>query len=165
MDITLRDQREAGGEPIADIRVVGSRLRGITVPPERAPAMIDEYPILAIAAAAARGVTAMTGLSELRVKESDRLMAIARGLAACGICSEMGEDSLTVFGCGGRPQGGGTIETGLDHRIAMAFLVMGLVSEQPVRVDDTRPIDTSFPHFMALMRELGADMKVGADDM
>lgn len=159
-EITLLNRREAGGEPVADIQVSGSRLKGIAVPPERAPSMIDEYPILAIAAAAASGVTSMTGLGELRVKESDRLMAIARGLAACGVRLEMGDDSLIIFGCGGRPKGGGRIETGLDHRIAMAFLVMGLVAETAVTVDDTGPIETSFPGFIPLMQQLGADMRM-----
>lgn len=155
-DIRFENQREAAGEPIADLRVRSSRLTGIEVPAERAPAMIDEYPILAVAAAAATGRTVMHGLGELRVKESDRLAAVARGLAACGIEVEEGPDSLAVQGCGGRPPGGGRVATALDHRIAMAFLMLGLVADQPVTIDDAEPIGTSFPGFEALMSSLGA---------
>ncbi len=154
-DIEMLDRRAEAGEPVADLRVRASRLQGVEVPASRAPSMIDEYPILAIAAAGADGRTAMRGLGELRVKESDRLSAIARGLAACGVPVEDGPDSLTVTG-GGRPRGGATIATHLDHRIAMAFLVMGMVADKPVEIDDGTPIETSFPGFVALMNRLGA---------
>lgn len=158
--IAFERRREEGGEPIADLVVKASRLQGIEVPPERAPSMIDEYPILAVAAAAAEGRTVMQGLAELRVKESDRLAAVAEGLAACGVAVEEGPDSLTVTGCAGRPPGGNNqpIATALDHRIAMSFLVLGLASEKPVTIDDARTIDTSFPGFAALMRGLGGEL-------
>ncbi|WP_438264065.1 3-phosphoshikimate 1-carboxyvinyltransferase [Aquibaculum sediminis] len=155
-DITEENRRVEAGEPVADLRIKSSRLRGIEVPAERAPSMIDEYPILAMAAACAQGRTVMRGLAELRVKESDRLSGVARGLAACGVVVEEGEDSLIVEGCGGRPRGGATIAAELDHRIAMSFLVLGLASEQPVTIDDAAPIATSFPGFPELMRGLGA---------
>ena len=118
--------------------------------------MIDEYPILAVAAAFAKGRTVMRGLAELRVKESDRLAAIAAGLARCGVTVEAGPDSLTVEGSGRPPKGGATIATQLDHRIAMAFLVLGLAAREPVGIDDSRPIATSFPDFVPLMTRLGA---------
>ncbi|MEE8188703.1 MAG: 3-phosphoshikimate 1-carboxyvinyltransferase [Kiloniellales bacterium] len=160
MGATLRreNQREEAGEPVADLVVTGARLQGVEVPAERAASMIDEYPILAVAAACAEGTTVMRGLGELRVKESDRLAAMAAGLAACGVEVEEGEDSLVVHGTGGRPPGGARIESRLDHRIAMSFLVLGLVSEQPVTLDDAGPIDTSFPGFAEVMRGLGAQM-------
>jgi 3-phosphoshikimate 1-carboxyvinyltransferase len=120
--------------------------------------MIDEYPILAVAAAFAQGPTEMLGLGELRVKESDRLAAMARGLAACGVELEEGEDSLVVHGRGAAPRGGATIATALDHRIAMAFLVLGMAAQRPVGIDDGGPIDTSFPGFVALMNRLGAQI-------
>ncbi|HEY5597207.1 MAG TPA: 3-phosphoshikimate 1-carboxyvinyltransferase, partial [Kiloniellales bacterium] len=151
----------SGGEPVADLAIEAGSLRGIDVPAERAPRMIDEYPILAVAAACARGTTVMRGLGELRVKESDRLAAVARGLAACGVAVEEGADSLVVHGVGGRPRGGARIATNLDHRIAMSFLVMGLAAEQPVTVDDASPIDTSFPGFGDLMAALGARIAPG----
>ena len=165
--IEIRDRREEAGEPVADLHVAAGPLRGIEVPAGRAPSMIDEYPILAVAAAFAEGRTVMRGLAELRVKESDRLAAIARGLALCGVSVEEGEDSLTVQGLGshgrpGRPQGGVAIATDLDHRIAMAFLVLGLGAERPVTIDDARTIDTSFPGFVALMNGLGATIASGA---
>lgn len=158
-EIARENERTEAGEPVADLRVRGSRLRGVTVPPERAPSMIDEYPVLAMAAACAEGSTVMQGIGELRVKESDRLAAVARGLAACGVTVEEGPDSLTVHGLGGRPPGGATIAAALDHRIAMAFLVLGLASEQRVTIDDGAPIATSFPGFAELMRGVGA--KIG----
>jgi 3-phosphoshikimate 1-carboxyvinyltransferase len=154
--IRLEDRRERGGEPIADLDVSAGELQGIEVPPERAPSMIDEYPILAIAAAFARGRTVMRGLGELRVKESDRLSAIASGLAACGVEVEVGEDSLTVHGLGGRPAGGAVIDARHDHRIAMSFLVLGTAAEAPVSVDGAETIETSFPDFAGLMGRLGA---------
>jgi 3-phosphoshikimate 1-carboxyvinyltransferase len=123
--------------------------------------MIDEYPILAVAAACAEGRTVMRGLGELRVKESDRLAAIARGLAACGVTVEAGADSLVVVGTGAAPRGGGSVETALDHRIAMAFLVLGMTTGKPVAIDDGRPIETSFPDFVALMNGLGARIAAG----
>jgi 3-phosphoshikimate 1-carboxyvinyltransferase len=155
-DIALADQRREAGEPVADIRVGGHRLTGVDVPAARAPSMIDEYPVLAVAAAGAAGTTVMRGLGELRVKESDRLAAIAAGLRTCGVAVEDGPDSLVVHGNGGRPRGGGRIVTHLDHRIAMAFLVLGSVAEQPVEIDDGSPIETSFPGFLPLMNGLGA---------
>lgn len=156
-DIEVLNPRNAGGEDVADLRVRGSELKGVTVPPERAPAMIDEYPVLAVAAAFAEGETVMHGLEELRVKESDRLAAVARGLEANGVDCTEGKDWLSVRGRpGGRGVGGGTVETHLDHRIAMSFLIMGLASEKPVTIDDQAMIATSFPEFMPLMTGLGA---------
>ncbi|MBO6900891.1 MAG: 3-phosphoshikimate 1-carboxyvinyltransferase [Rhizobiaceae bacterium] len=168
--IELINPRTAGGEDVADIRVRHADLKGITVPPERAPSMIDEYPVLAVAAAFAEGETVMDGLEELRVKESDRLAAVARGLAANGVDCTEGEASLTVRGRPGGKGYGGTgaanaVKTHLDHRIAMAFLVMGLASEKPVTVDDSGVIATSFPEFQDLMTGLGALIEAveGAD--
>jgi len=157
-DIAFTNQRQEAGEPVADIRVRASPLAGVTVPAARAPSMIDEYPVLAVAAACAGGTTVMQGLGELRVKESDRLAAIANGLRACGANVEDGPDSLTVQAGNGRPRGGAEIATNLDHRIAMAFLVMGMVAERPVEVDDGGPIETSFPGFADLMNGLGAQI-------
>jgi len=155
-DIEALDLRSDGGEEMADLRVRASPLRGVEVPAARAPSMIDEYPVLAVAASFAQGTTVMRGLKELRVKESDRLAAVAAGLAANGVDFEIEGDDLIVHGKG-RAAGGGTVTTHMDHRIAMAFLVMGLASEKPVRVDDAAIIATSFPGFSALMRALGAD--------
>jgi 3-phosphoshikimate 1-carboxyvinyltransferase len=160
-DVTLLNRREAGGEPVADIRARAGTLTGADIPAERAPKMIDEYPILASAAACARGRTIMRGLAELRVKESDRLSAIATGLASCGVRVEIDGDNLVVDGNGGPPKGGAMIATQLDHRIAMAFLVLGLAAREPVRVDDGAPIATSFPDFVPLMGELGAAFPAG----
>jgi len=158
-DIRCENSRDQAGEPVADLVVHASRLKGVYVPAERAPSMIDEYPILAVAAAFAEGTTRMTGLAELRVKESDRLAAMARGLAACGVAVEEEKDALIVHGTGRVPDGGGTIATHFDHRIAMSFLVMGMASSRPVLVDDAEAIDTSFPGFAALMNGLGG--KIG----
>ena len=155
--IDLLDRREDAGEPVADIRVQGSELRGVDVPPDRAPSMIDEYPVLAVAAACAEGTTRMLGVGELRVKESDRLAMTAAGLEACGITVDADSDSLTVQGAGA-PSGGATVATELDHRIAMSFLVLGMASRLPVAIDDAHPIDTSFPGFAALMNGLGASV-------
>jgi 3-phosphoshikimate 1-carboxyvinyltransferase len=155
-DIALLNERTEGGEPVADLRVRAGPLTGADIPPERAPRMIDEYPILAMAAACARGRTVMRGLAELRVKESDRLAAIAGGLAQCGVRVTVEGDDLIVDGAGTFPVGGARIATDLDHRIAMAFLVLGLAADQPVAIDDARPIATSFPDFVPLMHRLGA---------
>jgi 3-phosphoshikimate 1-carboxyvinyltransferase len=145
------------GEEMADFRVRASALRGVDVPATRAPSMIDEYPVLAVAASFAEGVTVMRGLKELRVKESDRLAAVADGLRANGVEVEIDGDDLIVHGRG-RAAGGGVVATHMDHRIAMAFLVMGLASERPVGVDDMSFIATSFPGFIDMMRGLGADL-------
>lgn len=154
--ISIDNPRNEGGEPVADLTVVTSGLKGVTVSGARAPRMIDEYPILAVAAAYAQGVTRLEGLAELRVKESDRLDAIVRGLTAAGVEVEASDDALTVKGGGGPPPGGARIEARLDHRIAMAFLVLGMVAEAPVEIDDATTIDTSFPGFADLMNGLGA---------
>lgn len=157
--IEMLDRRDAGGEEVADLRVRASELKGVRVPAERAPSMIDEYPVLAAAAAFAQGETVMEGLEELRVKESDRLAAVARGLEANGVDCREGEASLTVRGRpDGKGRGGGSVATHLDHRIAMSFLVMGLGTEKPVTVDDRAMIATSFPDFMGLMSGLGAQI-------
>ncbi|SON58124.1 3-phosphoshikimate 1-carboxyvinyltransferase [Hartmannibacter diazotrophicus] len=153
-DITIENARETGGEKIADLRVKHSALKGVTVPPERAPLMIDEYPVLAAAAAVAEGKTVMLGIEEMRVKESDRIAAVAAGLAANGVDHEEGRDWLSVTG--GKVAGGGRVVTHLDHRIAMTFLVLGLVADAPVTVDDAGVIATSFPEFEPLMRGAGA---------
>ena len=157
-DIAFRNEREEGGEPVADVRVRHSRLKGVRVPPERAPSMIDEYPVLACLAAFAEGETRMEGLSELKVKESDRLAATAAGLAANGVPAKVEGDALIVDGCraSGSVRGGGTVATHLDHRIAMAFLTLGLGADRPVTVDDADTIATSFPEFRGLMERLGA---------
>jgi 3-phosphoshikimate 1-carboxyvinyltransferase len=156
-EIETLNLRSDGGEEMADLRVRASALRGVEVPAARAPSMIDEYPVLAVAASFAQGTTVMRGLKELRVKESDRLSAVANGLEANGVEVEIEGDDLIVHGKG-RVPGGGTVATHMDHRIAMAFLVMGLASEKPVRVDDAAFIATSFPGFPSLMRGLGADL-------
>jgi 3-phosphoshikimate 1-carboxyvinyltransferase len=157
-DLAIANQRVEAGEPVGDITVRQRALNGVDVPASRAPSMIDEYPVLAVAASFAKGRTIMRGLSELRVKESDRLSAIANGLAACGAAVEVSGNDLVVTGSGAAPAGGGAIVTRLDHRIAMAFLVMGLATKNPVRIDDASPIATSFPGFIDLMRGLGASL-------
>jgi 3-phosphoshikimate 1-carboxyvinyltransferase len=156
--IEVLDMREEGGEPVADLRVKSSKLRGVAVPPERAPSMIDEYPVLAMVAAFAEGETHMQGLAELKVKESDRLAATAAGLAACGVETRVEGDDLIVSGKGS-VKGAGRVETHMDHRIAMAFLILGLGAASPVTVDDTSMIATSFPNFVELMTGLGANFK------
>ncbi|MGP1394169.1 MAG: 3-phosphoshikimate 1-carboxyvinyltransferase [Inquilinaceae bacterium] len=163
-DIAITEDREDSGERMADLRVRASTLTGVDVPPERAPSMIDEYPILAVAAACAQGTTRMHGIGELRVKESDRLAMMANGLSACGAAVDMGADWLTVTGTGRPPPGGARVTTALDHRIAMSFLVLGLATADPVGVDDASPIGTSFPGFAALINGLGrpADDTSGA---
>ncbi len=159
-EIAFADAREEAGEPVADIVVRASRLKGVEVPAARAPSMIDEYPILAVAAACAEGTTVMHGLAELRVKESDRLAAICRGLERIGATVREVGDTLAVTGGGGGLAGGATVATHYDHRIAMSFLVAGLATRAPVRIDDGRAIATSFPGFEALMTGIGADIGV-----
>ena len=156
-DIAFENERIEAGEPVAGIRVKGTKmLEGITVPESRVPSMIDEFPILFVAAAFAKGVTKATGLEELRVKESDRLAMMAKGLESCGVKLEMAEDSLTIYGNGSAPKGGAMLETALDHRIAMSFLVLGMASDLPVTIDDIAPVSTSFPNFVQLMSALSA---------
>lgn len=157
-EIEFLQPREEGGEPVADLRVrFSGNMKGIEVPEERAPSMIDEYPILSVVAACATGRTVMRGVKELRVKESDRIDAMARGLEACGVRVEEDEDTLIVHGMGpGGVPGGATCKTHIDHRIAMSFLVLGLAAKKPVSVDDGSPIATSFPVFEGLMAGLGA---------
>lgn len=162
-EIEFQNPREEGGEPVADLRVrFSDAMTGIEVPPERAPSMIDEYPILSVVAAFATGKTVMRGVRELRVKESDRIDAMARGLEACGVRIEEDEDTLIVhgMGAGGMP-GGAVAKTHLDHRIAMSFLVAGMAAQKPVSVDDGSPIVTSFPIFEGLMNGLGARIRRG----
>ena len=160
-DLTYENQREEGGEPVADLRAKYSPdMKGIDVPPARAASMIDEYPVLSVVAANATGVTNMTGVKELRVKESDRIEAMATGLRACGVTVEDGPDWWRVTGQGpGTVNGGATCASHLDHRIAMSFMVLGMSTRQPVRVDDGTPIATSFPIFEPLMAQLGADVR------
>jgi len=158
MGASIEDlEKRDGGEEIADLRVRTSALKGVDVPAERAPSMIDEYPILAVAASFAEGVTRMRGLKELRVKESDRLAATADMLRINGVVVEIEGDDMIVQGKG-RPAGGGEVKTNMDHRIAMAALMMGLATENHVRVDDSAFIATSFPGFVELMRSIGADL-------
>lgn len=157
--ITIENSRGEDGEPLADLRVEASQLHGITVPASRAPSMIDEYPVLSVVATCATGTTHMVGLAELRVKESDRLAAMATGLAACGVQIEETEDSLTVHGSDQPIDGGALIAANLDHRIAMAFSVLGMVSLNPVTIDDGSPIATSFPGYIKLMNSLGAKIE------
>ena len=157
-DIEILDLREEGGEPVGDLRVKSSKLRGLTVPPDRAPSMIDEYPVLAVVASFADGETRMQGLAELKVKESDRLAATAAGLVACGVAARVEGDDLIVAGTGAA-RGGALVETHMDHRIAMAFLILGLGASEAVTVDDTSMIATSFPSFVELMTGLGANFR------
>ncbi len=163
-DLTEENPREEGGEPVADLRARFSPdMHGIEVPAARAASMIDEYPVLAVVAANARGATVMAGVHELRVKECDRIEAMARGLAACGVTVEADDDTMTVQGMGaGNVPGGAICASHLDHRIAMSFLVLGLAAQQPVGVDDAAPIATSFPSFEGLMGALGAQFTPGA---
>ncbi|MGR3485970.1 MAG: 3-phosphoshikimate 1-carboxyvinyltransferase [Paracoccaceae bacterium] len=164
-DLTYENAREEGGEPVADLRARHSpHMQGIEVPAHRAASMIDEYPILSVVAAHARGATHMPGVAELRVKESDRIDAMARGLRACGVAVDEGPDWWTVTGLGdgsgeGVVPGGATVEARRDHRIAMSFLILGLAARAPVTVDDAGPIATSFPIFGPLMRDLGARLE------
>ncbi|NOC84458.1 3-phosphoshikimate 1-carboxyvinyltransferase [Ruegeria sp. HKCCD6428] len=160
-DLTYENEREEGGEPVADLRAKYSPdMKGIDVPPERAASMIDEYPVLSVVAANATGTTMMGGVKELRVKESDRIDAMARGLRANGVTVNEGDDWWSVEGLGiGKVPGGGTCESFLDHRIAMSFMVMGMGAQNPVSVDDGGPIATSFPIFEPLMALLGAKVE------
>ncbi len=156
-NITFENKRTEAGEPVADIIVKGDTvLNGTDIPAARVPSMIDEFPILAVAAACAQGTTTMSGLAELRVKESDRLLMMYNGLKACGVPLEMGEDSLTIHGNGQPPRGGAEVKTALDHRIAMSFLILGCASTEPITIDNAAPIKTSFPDFVTLMNNLGA---------
>ncbi|MGD9501515.1 MAG: 3-phosphoshikimate 1-carboxyvinyltransferase [Methyloceanibacter sp.] len=155
--IEILDRRDEGGEPVGDLRVRASALKGVRVGRDRAPSMIDEYPMLACLAAFAEGETAREGLAELKVTESDRLAATAAGLAACGVSVRVDGDDLFVEGKGA-VAGGAVIDTKMDHRIAMAFLTLGLGARAPVTVDDTTMIATSFPGFVPLMTRLGADL-------
>jgi 3-phosphoshikimate 1-carboxyvinyltransferase len=160
-DLSVTNVREEGGETVADITARYSELTGVEVPPERAPSMIDEYPILAVAAAFAHGPTVMRGIGEMRVKESDRIALMAAGLSSCGVSVEEGPDSLTVVGAvraNHGVAGGARVVTHGDHRIAMSHLILGLASDQPVAVDDAHMIATSFPSFLTLMRSLGAEI-------
>ena len=154
-DVAFINEREQAGEPVADIRVRYARLAGVHVAAHRAPSMIDEYPILSVVAAFADGETRMEGLAELKVKESDRLAATIAGLTSNGVIAGAKGDTLSVSGAA-RVRGGGTVATHLDHRISMAFLTMGLASREPVTVDDTRMVATSFPEFVTLMKGVGA---------
>ena len=160
-NLSFENEREESGEPVADIRACFSPdLQGIEVPPERAASMIDEYPILAVVAANASGETRMRGVRELRVKESDRIDAMAKGLRSNGVSVDEGEDWWIVKGNGaGSVKGGSTCQTFLDHRIAMSFLILGLSSQKYIEIDDCSPINTSFPNFIQLMRELGANLE------
>jgi len=155
--IETLERRNEGGEDVADLRVRAGTLRGVEVPASRAPSMIDEYPVLAVAAAFAEGATVMRGLKELRVKESDRLLATVALLRANGVAADIEGDDLIVEGKG-RPAGGGIVTTHMDHRIAMAAIVLGLASERPVQIDDGSFIATSFPGFVDLMRSLGGHL-------
>jgi 3-phosphoshikimate 1-carboxyvinyltransferase len=155
-DLRVENEREEGGEPVGDLVASYTGLRGVDVAPERAPSMIDEYPVLAVAAACAEGLTRMRGLAELRVKESDRLVATAALLAANGVRVEVEGDDLLVHGTGRPPRGGGRVETHMDHRLAMSALVLGQAAAEGVAVDDAGFVDTSFPGFADLMRGLGA---------
>jgi 3-phosphoshikimate 1-carboxyvinyltransferase len=148
--------KDVSGEPATWLELDAGMLKGVEVPAERAPRMIDEYPILAVAAAFAQGTTRLNGLAELRVKETDRLAAIADGLTACGVRVEAGDDSLTIHGCDGPPAGGASIDAHHDHRIAMSFLVLGGAAKAPVTVEGAETIETSFPDFAGFMNRLGA---------
>ncbi len=162
-DIEVKNQREESGEPVADLRVRSSALKGVEVPLDRAPSMIDEYPVLAVAAAHAEGTTVMRGAAELRVKESDRVAATVSGLRVNGLHVKEFDDGLAVKGTGGRVPGGGHVLTHMDHRIAMSFLTLGFGAEAPVTIDEGEMIATSFPDYVALMRGLGATLSSEAN--
>jgi 3-phosphoshikimate 1-carboxyvinyltransferase len=158
-DIVILNPRIEGGEPVGDLEITGGPLRSVDVPPERAPSMIDEYPVLAVAAACAAGTTRLRGLKELRVKESDRLAATAALLTVNGAKVEIEGDDMIVHGTGTPPAGGGMVETHMDHRIAMSAIVLGMATASPVTADDAGFIDTSFPGFVDLMNGLGAAIR------
>ena len=158
-DITLSNQRLEGGEEVADIHVRGSQLTGIDVPPARAASMIDEYPILSVAASVAKGTTMMSGVAELRVKETDRIAVMAQGLKECGVSVQEGEDFMSVTGSDTPPAGGAIINSQHDHRIGMSFLVLGMIASQPIQVDDVETINTSFPQFADKMNAIGAAIR------
>jgi 3-phosphoshikimate 1-carboxyvinyltransferase len=158
-DIKLENQRLVAGEEIADIVVKNSKLKAIELEGDIAPKMIDEYPILAVAASFAQGTTKLKGLSELRVKESDRLDGTFNALKACGVKTKIEGDDLIVYGNGMKPKGGACVSVDLDHRMAMSFLVMGTSTEEPISVDDASPIATSFPSFVEILNSAGADIK------
>jgi 3-phosphoshikimate 1-carboxyvinyltransferase len=158
-NIAIRNRRVEGGEPVGDLDITAGPLRAVDVPGDRAPSMIDEYPILAVAASCASGTTRLRGLKELRVKESDRLAATAALLAVNGAKVEIEDDDMIVHGTGAPPAGGGTVATHMDHRIAMSAIVLGLAAASPVTIDDAGFIDTSFPGFVALMNGLGATIR------
>jgi 3-phosphoshikimate 1-carboxyvinyltransferase len=157
-DLSVANERIEGGEPIGDITARAGALRAVDLPPEQAPSMIDEYPVLAVAAACAKGTSRFRGLSELRVKESDRLAATAAMLQANGVSVSIEGDDLLVVGAGSPPEGGGTVLTHMDHRLAMSGVVLGLAARVAVRIDDVAFVDTSFPGFVDLMCRLGADI-------
>ena len=159
-DLEMARQHTVTGEPVADIAFRHGQLRATDIPPERAPSMIDEYPAIAVAAAFAKGRTRMRGLGELRVKESDRFAAIVTGLTTCGVHVEAEGDDILIDGCDGPPPGGGTIRSGLDHRIAMSFLVLGTGSREAVQIDDGSAIGTSFPEFVGMMNKLGGNISL-----
>jgi 3-phosphoshikimate 1-carboxyvinyltransferase len=152
----IRNQRVEGGEPVGDLDVTAGPLRAVDVPADRAPSMIDEYPILAVAAACAAGTTRLRGLKELRVKESDRLSATAALLSVNGARVEIEDDDMIIHGTGAPPPGSGTVKTHMDHRIAMSAVVLGMATAAPVTADDAGFIDTSFPGFVGLMNAAGA---------
>ena len=159
-DLVMENERDEAGEPVGDLHVRSSKLKGVTVPADRAPSMIDVYPILAVAAACATGETRMEGLAELRVKESDRLAAIAAGLKVCGVSSVIEGDTLSVQGAPpGHVPGGGVVSVNMDHRIAMSFLVLGLSAERAIGIDDESAIATSYPNFLGHLTKLGAKIK------
>jgi 3-phosphoshikimate 1-carboxyvinyltransferase len=157
-NIDIQNEREESGEPVADLRVRTSALKGIEVPLDRAPSMIDEYPVLAVAAAHADGTTIMRGAAELRVKESDRVAATVAGLQANGVQVEEFDDGMAITGTPGYVVGGGTVLTHMDHRIAMSFLTLGFGAQNPVTIDEGEMIATSFPDYVALMRSLGGTL-------
>ena len=157
-DIKFINKRKQAGEYVADIKVKASKLKAVTVPAGRAASMIDEYPILSVAAATADGQTVMLGLEELRVKESDRLQAVYNGLKVSGVESIVGDNWLKITG--GQVPGGGVVKTHMDHRIAMSFLILGMVSKNAIKVDDATMINTSFPDFAKLMNYIGAKISI-----
>ena len=157
-DLVITNQRDSGGEPVGDLTARFSALKGVDVPAERAPSMIDEYPILAVAAAFATGDTIMRGIGEMRIKESDRIALMAAGLEACGVDVEEEPEGLIVHGTGQIPRGGAEVMTRGDHRIAMSHLILGLAAKEGVTVDEPGMIATSFPGFVALMNGLGAQI-------